>query len=111
MNTSGTTLPKEPRFKNAPVYDKGTGQTCYLGPGSYNDHDNFISLNKASCPSKIVSLFVALTCLILGLDANICVAAEGLRPAMLYHDRRPDQVRASVAISEEKSVVEADWRE
>mmetsp|Transcript_33050 Transcript_33050/g.40932 ORF Transcript_33050/g.40932 Transcript_33050/m.40932 type:complete len:80 (-) Transcript_33050:2018-2257(-) len=43
MNTSGTILPKEQRFKDKPLYDKGTGQTCYLGPGSYNDHDNFIN--------------------------------------------------------------------
>ena len=56
MNTSGTTLPKERRFKDKPLYDKGTGQTCYLGPGSYNDHENFKNMTKQSCPSKIVSL-------------------------------------------------------
>lgn len=56
MNTSGSTLPKEPRFKDTPLFDKSTGQTCFLGPGSYNDHQSFIDLNKSSCPSKIVSL-------------------------------------------------------
>ena len=61
MNTSGTTLPKEQRFKDKPLYDKGTGQTCYLGPGSYNDHDNFISMTKQSCSSKIVSAQTLLT--------------------------------------------------
>ena len=55
MNTSGSTLPKEPRFRDKPLYDRATGQTCYLGPGSYNDHENFIVMNKMSCPSKIVS--------------------------------------------------------
>ena len=55
MNTSGSTLPKEARFKDMPLVDKATGQTCFLGPGSYNDHQVFIDFNKASCPAKIVS--------------------------------------------------------
>ena len=54
-NASGSVLPKEKRFKDAPVFDKGTGQMCFLGPGSYNDHQSFIDLNKKSCPAKIVS--------------------------------------------------------
>ena len=37
-NLAGQTFPKEQRFKDAPKFDKGTGQTCFLGPGSYNDH-------------------------------------------------------------------------
>lgn len=55
-NASGSVLPKERRFKEAPMFDKGTGQTCFLGPGSYNDHQSFIDLAKKSCPSKIVSV-------------------------------------------------------
>ena len=55
-NQSGTTLPKETRFKDKHLYDKQTGQTCFLGPGSYNDHESFVNLNKNSCPSKIVSI-------------------------------------------------------
>lgn len=54
-NASGSVLPKEKRFRDAPMYDKGTGQMCFLGPGSYNDHQSFIDLTKKSCPSKIVS--------------------------------------------------------
>ena len=37
-NATGTNLPKEKRFKAAPLYDRGSGATCFLGPGSYNDH-------------------------------------------------------------------------
>ena len=37
-NATGTTLPKEQRFKPTPLYSKGSGATCFLGPGSYNDH-------------------------------------------------------------------------
>ena len=55
MNTSGSTLPKAMRFRDKPMFDKGTGQTCFLGPGSYNDHQSFIDLNKKSCQVKIVS--------------------------------------------------------
>ena len=54
-NVSGCTLPKDVRFKDQPLFDKGTGQTCFLGPGSYNDHQSFIDLNKNSCSTKIVS--------------------------------------------------------
>ena len=54
-NASGSVLPKEKRFKDAPMFDKGTGQMCFLGPGSYNDHQSFIDLKKNACPTKIVS--------------------------------------------------------
>ena len=54
-NTTGMTMPKEKRFKDQPFYCKGSGATCFLGPGSYNDHQAYISLRKASCPAKIVS--------------------------------------------------------
>ena len=54
-NVTGSTLPKETRFKPKPLYDKGSGATCFLGPGSYNDHEAYINLRKTSCPSKIVS--------------------------------------------------------
>ena len=37
-NATGTTLPKEQRFKPVSLYSKGSGATCFLGPGSYNDH-------------------------------------------------------------------------
>ena len=96
LNQSGSILPKEPRFKDKPLYDKGTGQTCFLGPGSYNDHQSFIDLNKSSCPSKIVSPrayhLLPHQSISLGLDANHSFASERVRPAVLHHDRRPDQV-------------------
>ena len=54
-NATGTILPKEQRFKPSPLYCKGSGATCFLGPGSYNDHQAFKKLRKPSCPTKMVS--------------------------------------------------------
>jgi hypothetical protein len=41
MNPKGTNLPKDSRFKEMPFYDRGSGQSCFLGPGSYNSHVSF----------------------------------------------------------------------
>ena len=54
-NTTGMTMSKEKRFKDQPLYCKGSGATCFLGPGSYNDHEAYIAMRKTSCPAKIVS--------------------------------------------------------
>ena len=54
-NATGVTLPKERRFKPQPLYDKGSGATCFLGPGSYNDQAAYLSMRKPSCPTKMVS--------------------------------------------------------
>ena len=53
-NNTGTNLPKDPRWKPMPLYCKGTGATCFLGPGSYNDMDSFNNLNRPICKTKIV---------------------------------------------------------
>ena len=37
-NPKGTNLPKAERFGTLPFYDKGTGASVFLGPGSYNAH-------------------------------------------------------------------------
>ena len=55
-NNTGSNLPKDLRFKPMPLYCKGSGASCYLGPGSYNDHESFIKLNKQACSTKIVSI-------------------------------------------------------
>ena len=54
-NKTGSNLPKEKRFKDPTFFSKGSGASSFLGPGSYNDHESFLHLNKSSCPSKIVS--------------------------------------------------------
>ena len=46
---SKSNFSQEARFKEAPVYCRGTGQTCYLGPGSYNDIENFKKQKKKPC--------------------------------------------------------------
>ena len=57
INKTGTNLPKDIRFKPMPLYCKGTGATCFLGPGSYNDMESFNNLHKPACPTKIVSVY------------------------------------------------------
>lgn len=61
-NNAGTNLPKDPRWKPMPLYCKGTGATCFLGPGSYNDMESFNNLNRAVCKTKIVSFVQLKNC-------------------------------------------------
>jgi len=43
MNKNGrkSTFSQELRFKEPKFYCKYTGESVYLGPGSYNDHESF----------------------------------------------------------------------
>ena len=91
MNQSGSILPKEQRFKDKPLFDKGTGQTCFLGPGSYNDHQAFIDLHRHSCSSKIVR-FLLVTLKNVFTDGPDCPAFARGWLTMLYHGRRLDKV-------------------
>ena len=36
QNPRGTNLPRAERFGTMPFYDRGTGQSIFIGPGSYN---------------------------------------------------------------------------
>ena len=40
-----TTMSQARRFQESTFYSKGTGASCYNGPGAYNDHDNYLKLN------------------------------------------------------------------
>ena len=40
---------QEVRFKEMPFYCRGTGESCYLGPGSYNDNENYKKLKSRPC--------------------------------------------------------------
>ena len=55
-NSTGTNLPKDVRFKPMPLYCKGSGANCFLGPGSYNYMDSFKALNRTICPTKITKI-------------------------------------------------------
>lgn len=55
-NSTGTNLPKDIRFKPMPLYCKGSGANCFLGPGSYNHMDSFKALNRTICPTKITKI-------------------------------------------------------
>ena len=53
VKVTGSSLPREARWKEAPLICKKTGATVFLGPGSYNDHTSFIKFNKMPCSTKI----------------------------------------------------------
>ena len=55
QSVKGTNLPKDTRFKAMPFYDRGTGQSVFLGPGSYNSQESFVKLKATPCPTIIVS--------------------------------------------------------
>lgn len=46
-------LGRDLRFKECPTFCPHTGQTLYLGPGSYNAHLSFKQLDKKPCPTVI----------------------------------------------------------
>ena len=47
-------MPRDVRFKEMSFYDKGTGQTVFLGPGSYNAHECFARLKQVPSPFIMV---------------------------------------------------------
>mmetsp|Transcript_1653 Transcript_1653/g.1110 ORF Transcript_1653/g.1110 Transcript_1653/m.1110 type:complete len:111 (+) Transcript_1653:100-432(+) len=48
-NATGSNFSHAQRFADMPMYCKSTGQTCFLGPGSYNDHETFIKKSNKPC--------------------------------------------------------------
>jgi hypothetical protein len=53
---TSSNMPKDVRFKEMPFFDKGTGQTVFLGPGSYNAHECFARLKQVPSPFIMVKL-------------------------------------------------------
>lgn len=43
-NKNFSNFPQASRFKVATEYSKGSGASSFLGPGTYNDHDEFKKL-------------------------------------------------------------------
>ena len=84
------TMSKEKRFKDKPLYCKGSGATCFLGPGSYNDHEAYIAMRKASCPAKIVSDYQQARTF--NIDANHPFTQQRKWQIVLHNDRLIDQV-------------------
>ena len=48
-NATGSNFAHAARFQEMPTYCKSTGQTCFLGPGSYNHHENYIKQHVKPC--------------------------------------------------------------
>lgn len=53
MNPRGTNLPKAERFNTMPFYCKQTGQSVFIGPGSYDPHKAKDKMIKSPCPTLI----------------------------------------------------------
>lgn len=41
-----STFNQEKRWKEPQFYCKHTGESAFLGPGTYNDHENFKNMNR-----------------------------------------------------------------
>ena len=54
-NTMGSNFSKEIRFKDAPMYDSGSGSSVFLGPGSYNPMTSYNKLANKPCTAIFVS--------------------------------------------------------
>jgi hypothetical protein len=50
-----TTIPQTKRFECYKTYSVGSGVSSFLGPGTYNDHENYIKLSKTACSTVMVS--------------------------------------------------------
>ena len=55
MNKNGrkSTFSQEMRFKEAKFYCKNTGESVYLGPGSYNHHQSFARQVAKPCTAMM----------------------------------------------------------
>ena len=58
FNQSGrnSTFSREQRWREPKMYCKHTGESAFLGPGSYNEHENFNSLTKKPCTAVMKQL-------------------------------------------------------
>lgn len=56
FNKKESVFPKAKRFANYKFYDTGSGVSCYVGPGTYNDHEDYYKLSKRPCSSVMVTL-------------------------------------------------------
>lgn len=54
QNPKGSSLPRAERFGTMPFYDRGTGQSIFIGPGSYKADDAAKKLAVEPCPTSIV---------------------------------------------------------
>ncbi len=54
LNKRRTVLPQADRFPVKNFFNHGSGVSAFLGPGSYNDHDDFIKLVKIPCSVAMV---------------------------------------------------------
>ena len=57
-NKKSSILPKEERFQQYKLFRGGNHASAYLGPGTYNDHETYLNLNKMPCPSLMVILLI-----------------------------------------------------
>jgi len=80
-------MSREIRFKQMQFYDKGTGQTVFIGPGTYNAHECFARL-KAVPSTYLMVMFVVLT----SLETDFFYPRSRVRRLTLHNGRRLDQI-------------------
>lgn len=44
INKRQSNFPQADRFPQFDFYSSGSGVNCFIGPGTYNDHDNYIKM-------------------------------------------------------------------
>jgi hypothetical protein len=57
MNKKMSNLPQCERFPQYNFYQNNSGVSCFIGPGTYNDHEDFLKLTAAPTSIKMVSSF------------------------------------------------------
>ena len=86
-------MPRDVRFKEMPFFDKGTGQTVFLGPGSYNAHECFARLKQVPSPFIMVKFY-----LLTSLETNFPDSRQRVRSTALHNGGRLDKIWAGMDI-------------
>jgi hypothetical protein len=80
-------MPRDVRFKEMSFYDKGTGQTVFLGPGSYNAHECFARLKQVPSPFIMVKFHY-----LNDLETYFPYPRKGVRRIALHNGRRLNKI-------------------
>ena len=86
-NPKGSNLPRDTRFKDMPFYDRGTGESVFLGPGSYNADECFKRLKQVPTPNIMVITFF-----ITFLETDWANPRQSIRWLALHNGWRSDKI-------------------
>ena len=83
QNPKGSNLPREQRFKAMNFYDRGTGQSVFIGPGSYEAIEAHKKLTQIVTPGIIVSPAIETN----NAETNQQHSRQRKRSTTLHNDR------------------------